>query len=320
MLLPHRQLEQHGWDVSYVSGALGNPGGGFTAQQTRGHDVVVGQRLNNPSGVSVWRDCRTGTSRLVYEQDDDVFSIGPHNWNAYRVYSKETVRDVCMHALEVSDMVTTTTETLAGVLREYNSNVHVLPNCIPAWVCDAERRRTDRPRIGWMGGASHGLDAGVIAQPVRKFIERFGGWDLHLIGTDYRDTFKVPAARSDFTRWIQVNDDPDGYYRMPDFDIGLAPLTFDEFNKSKSPLKALEYGALGIPVIASDYPPYRDYVRHGETGFLVKRDHEWLKYMGILASDQGLREEMGVKARAVARQYTIEGNWHLWDTAYKSLF
>lgn len=319
MILPHRELEKHGWDVTFAGSHVGR-GNGFTTAETLGHDVIVAQRIDKPGTAFVWRECRTAFSRLVYEQDDDVFAIGKHNWNAYRVYQQEQVRDTCQHAMEVSDLVTTTTETLAEVLREHNSNVHVLPNCIPEWVCDAERTRNDRPRVGWMGGGSHGLDVGLVASPVRRFLKRFPGWDLHLVGTDYRPTFKVPAKRSVFTQWVQVNDDQFTYYRLPDFDIGLAPLTPDVFNQSKSPLKALEYGALGIPVIASDWGPYRDYVRHGETGFLVRRDHEWLKYMSELAADPDLRESMGQKAREQAREHTIEGNWQRWDAAYKSLF
>ena len=319
MILPHRELEKHGWDITWAGGNVGL-GHGFTVSQTRGHDIIVAQRIDKPGTAHVWRDCWTPTTRLVYEQDDDVFSIGKHNFQAYSVYAREQVRDMCQHAMEISDMITTTTETLAEVLRQHNSNVHVLPNCIPEWVCDTEKVRQERPRIGWMGGGSHGLDVGLIASPVRRFIKRFPGWDLHLIGTDYRPTFKVPQSRAFFTQWVQVNEEEYRYYRLPDFDIGLAPLTPDVFNMSKSPVKALEYAALGIPVIASDWHPYRDFVRHGETGFLVKRDHEWLHYMSILAADDDLREGMGKAARELARQYTIEGNWHRWDTAYRSLF
>lgn len=319
MILPHTQLAAHGWDVTWVNASL-ETGAGFTSAGTRGHDVIAAQRVDKPGSAHVWRDCRTATSRLVLEQDDNVFAIGKHNWSAYEIYSRERVQDMVMHAMEVADMVTTTTATLADVLSEFNANVVVLPNCIPAWVCGLDPRPHDRPRVGWMGGASHGLDVGVVAGPVRRFLKRHADWQLSLVGTDYRPTFELPKDRAVFTKWIQVNDDAEGYYRLPDFDVGLAPLTPDVFNQSKSPLKAMEYGALGIPVIASDWPPYREYVRHGETGFLVKRDHEWLHYMSLLANDEALRQKMGAAAREQARENTIEGNWQKWDTAYRGLF
>jgi glycosyltransferase involved in cell wall biosynthesis len=81
----------------------------------------------------------------------------------------------------------------------------------------------------------------------------------------------------------------------------------------------LEAAALGIPVIASDAEPYREFVVHGVTGFLVRRDHEWLTYLQQLAGDEGLRESMGHKAREHARAFTIENNWHLWEQAYGRL-
>lgn len=91
------------------------------------------------------------------------------------------------------------------------------------------------------------------------------------------------------------------------------------FVSHNSHIKALEYAARGIPVIASDSESYRDFVLHGVTGFLVKYEHEWVKYMSELAADDGLREAMGAKAREHARQFTIEQGWRLWQSAYSSL-
>jgi glycosyltransferase involved in cell wall biosynthesis len=65
--------------------------------------------------------------------------------------------------------------------------------------------------------------------------------------------------------------------------------------------------------------PYRQFVLHGTTGFLVKRDHEWLKYLSELAADDGLREEMGAKAREHARSWAIDDGWKLWEQAYEGL-
>ena len=256
---------------------------------------------------------------MVYEIDDDVFAVTAENFAAYNLWQRPDIIDAATHMMEVADVITCSTEPLAEVLREYNPNVKVLPNHIPAWVCDVERKRRDRPCVGWSGGASHGVDVGQVVSPVRRFLKRFPGWDFRLAGTDYRPTFKV-GRRAVFTRWVAVNDDAQGYFTGPDWDIGLAPVEPNRFNTSKSCLKALEYAALGIPVIASDWHPYREFVKHGETGFLVRRDHEWLAYMSELASDDGLREKMGAAAREQARRWTIEEGWTLWADTYNGLF
>jgi len=41
-------------------------------------------------------------------------------------------------------------------------------------------------------------------------------------------------------------------------DVAIAPLALHDFNRCKSPIKLLEYGALGIPVICTDIEPYRE--------------------------------------------------------------
>jgi glycosyltransferase involved in cell wall biosynthesis len=109
------------------------------------------------------------------------------------------------------------------------------------------------------------------------------------------------------------------YLHTLDFDIGIAPLAYNEFNKSKSDLKVLEYASLGIPVVASDFGPYADTVVHGETGFLVKHSHEWSRYLRMLVEDHQLRETMSVNAKLWASERTIQGNVWRWEMAYRAV-
>jgi hypothetical protein len=292
----------------------------ITAAMLRDYDIIVAQRWNKHDGMGVWRGARTPFSRLVFETDDDVFSITPENWPAYRHYGRLDVRDAVEHMASTADLVTVTTGPLAQVMRELNPSVAVLPNCIPGWACSLPREPRPRPRVGWMGGASHGVDVGIVADPVRRFMKRFGGWDLQVNATDYRPTFKVSQDRAFFTPWVHVSDRPREFYQSIDFDIGLCPLWPTTFSRSKSAIKAVEYGARGIPVIATDCPAYRAVITHGVDGFLVKNDHEWLRYMSELAGDEQLRVKMGEAARDMARRYLIEDRWTEWRDAYVNLF
>jgi glycosyltransferase involved in cell wall biosynthesis len=322
MELPLRELERHdGFDVTWAdSGDRMHPPS-ITLSMLGGHDVIVAQRWNTHKGLEIWRRARTPYSRLVYETDDDVFSITQENWQAYQLYSRPDIRDAVEHAAAVADLVTVSTEPLAQVMREFNPNVAVLPNCIPARMLDLPRyQMRPRPRVGWMGAASHGIDIGQVAGPVRRFLKRFPGWDLQVNATDYRETFKAPDDRMFFRPWVQVNENPDKFFGSIDFDIGLCPLWPTGFSRSKSAIKAIEYGARGIPVVASDCEAYRAVIEHGVSGFLVRYDHEWLRYMSELAGDDGLRAKMGEAARAMAARHTIEEHWRRWADAYESLF
>lgn len=322
MQLPLEELNRHdGYEVTFADAGDNFHPPSVTLSMLQGHDVVVAQRWNTHKGLEVWRRASL-FAKTVYELDDDVFAITAENFAAYKLYGQGDIRDAIEHALATADLVTASTEPLAAVLREHagHDRVAVLPNCIPALALDLPRTQRDRPRVGWAGGASHGVDIGVASAPVRRFLRRFPSWDLHLVGSDYRPTFKVPEGRSFFTPWSQVNTDPAGYYSGLDYDIGIAPIYPTTFSDSKSGLRALEHGARGIPTIASDVPAYRAVITHGVDGFLVKRDHEWLHYLSLLASDDALREKMGQAAREMAARHTIERNWQNWARAYDSLF
>lgn len=313
--MPMKALASNGHDVTF--GEL--EGKGVEPDAPKGYPYIVGQRIDNYEAVKFWRRLRLPGSALVYELDDDVWNVERTNWQAYGIYSRSDVQDAVQHGLEVADMVTCTTEPLAEILRKFNSNVKVLPNHIPSWACDLPNTRQmyGGPTVGWMGGASHALDISEAVTHVRRFLDRYPAWTCHFIGTDYRATLKHSHAKH--TPWVRIAKDDRTFYKVIDFDIGIAPLALTTFNRSKSHIKALEYGARGIPCIATDSEPYHDFIKHGETGFLVRRDHEWLKYLSLLAEDADLRKSMGEKAREQARAWTIDEHWVKWANAYGEL-
>ena len=289
-------------------------------------DLVVSQRASSYEGLGLWR--RWGSvpgRRTVYENDDDVFSITRENTKAYEAYKEGTdVREATLRYCRTANLVTTTSPHLGDRFREMLHSlvpVEVLPNYIPAWVLDLPRDPEDRRlRVGWAGGNSHARDIHTATPSVRRFMKRFPGWDLYLNGIDYRREFKCPPERSFHVPWIHVTDEPRVYYRAIDFDIGICPLLGTQFSRSKSWIKALEYFSRGIPVVASDVEPYRRFIDHGVNGFLCKTDHEWLKYLSELASDENLRRKMGEAAKDKARENTIETHYREWVNAYRMLF
>ena len=58
----------------------------------------------------------------------------------------------------------------------------------------------------------------------------------------------------------------------------------------------LEAMAAGLPVVASDLPAHRDFVRHGETGFVVA-DREGLRDALQLLEDPEKNRRLGSSAR-----------------------
>jgi glycosyltransferase involved in cell wall biosynthesis len=298
--LPFDHMQANGLDVKYVREGTAPEGA-----------IIVGQRVGGPGFMAHWLKAWR-SHRLVWETDDDLWTIDRSNFRAIRNFTPEQLSELEKCA-SVAHLVTVSTEPLAEVMREFNPNVVVIPNHIDGAMFDIERPRRDRVTVGWAGGDSHLKDWEMVAPRLRRFLDRNPLVDFHAIGANYLIANKVRGRHSGWSK------DLFDYYRTIDFDIGIAPLTPSRFNRSKSAIKALEYAALGIPVIASDVEPYQPFVIDGVTGFLVSRDHEWESRLRDLVNDADLREAMGAAAKEHARKWAIQEGWKLWADAYASL-
>jgi glycosyltransferase involved in cell wall biosynthesis len=91
--------------------------------------------------------------------------------------------------------------------------------------------------------------------------------------------------------------------------ISVAPLTESPRNVEQgcAPLKILESMASGVAVVASDVPPVRELIAHGQNGWLVHPDRpgELARALRILLERPELARRLGASAReTIARSFT----------------
>jgi glycosyltransferase involved in cell wall biosynthesis len=276
-------------------------------------DVIVGQRVASPDASRLWQAlCAKGRSLMVSELDDDLWNIHPSNAKAYKVFTPELLGNL-QRNIEVSDVVTVTTDALAERVSQWNRNVVVVPNRIPAWLLEHQRPRRDEFTVGWAGSPSHEMDWTDVGSQIGRFLKRNPAVGMHLMGASFKSMLSWDRSRVRLDRWIDSLPD---YYRALDFDVALAPLLPHVFNRSKSNIRLVELAALGIPVVASNSGPYEDASLHGARGFLVNADHEWGSYLRHLVQDDDLRTEMGRNGRRWAAGHTVEGNLDSWLGAW----
>jgi len=291
---------------------LPEPGTKFTPdeEQLAELDVIAGQRFMGADGVMLWERW-SGKVKLVYETDDDM--LRPDTSSGLAHLHDDTVRETFKRCVRLSDLVTVSTEPLAEQMRRYNPNVVVLPNFVHGDMLYLDRPRRENLTVGWAGGMSHLIDWMEAADPIRQVLADRHDVDMHFVGIDYSPLLKRECR---YTPW---RPDVWEYFGGIDFDIGLAPLANTPFNTCKSHIKALEYMALGIPVIASDQPAYNGLVVDGVTGYLVHSEDEWRARLTDLINDEAMRTEMGAKGREVAAGWTIQQGWKLWRDAYEEV-
>jgi glycosyltransferase involved in cell wall biosynthesis len=207
--------------------------------------------------------------------------------------------------LEAVDGVTVSTEPLQAHAQRVNEHVEVVHNAVGSdmvaranRVYSRTRDRRNGPVIAYLSGTpTHDADFDEAADAVLELLETDTAVEFWAVGTLTLD--RRFAAFGERVRRIALLP----FSRLPDLlaqiDVNLAPLEADnEFTDSKSALKYLEAGLLGVPTLASATSDFRRVIRHGENGLLARNHNEWIDGLHRLAASAELRRGLGEAARS----------------------
>jgi glycosyltransferase involved in cell wall biosynthesis len=160
----------------------------------------------------------------------------------------------------------------------------------------------DPVRILCMGTATHERDFALIEPALVRLKEDYGPRVvIDVLGMTRRNDLPPGLGRVDqptqasrsypaFVNWLTT--------RQPGWHIGLAPLLDTAFNRSKSPIKAMDYAAMGLAVLASDTAVYRGSIADGPAGQLVANDPTaWHAALEWMVRDQDFRRSTARRAR-----------------------
>ena len=288
-------------------------------------DLVLIQR-DFPRFTSTWGEILLAARRLgvpvVYETDDLLFDLSADH-PSYQDLSLYTIP--MMTAIQEADLVTTSTEFLAERLRPLQPNLQVLPNYLndQLWSLrePQEAVSKDRLTIGYMGGKTHLQDLSSITSVLHKIIQhyservtlRFWGCQppTELLGHACVDW--TPMNMLDYALFS-------AYFKRQHIDIAIAPLEDNVLNRAKSPIKFLEYSALGAAGIYSDQPGYASILQHGENGYLAANLDDWEACLIDLIENPHKRWRMARAAQETVRKdWLLSDHAHLWTQTYQNI-
>lgn len=246
--------------------------------------------------------------KVIMDFDDLLTEMPDSNFHKKDVWPDIERR--IARACSLSDVVTASTAPLADKLRHYHDNVKVVPNAIRRedWVQPpAARQNQTRLRVGWAGGISHAGDLAIIREVVRQLADEVDWIFLGMCLDDMRPSLAEFHKGVDFERY------PEKLASL-DLDLAIAPLAINAFNECKSNLRLLEYGALGIPVIATDITPYQCGL---PVTLLANRPDLWTKSIrDKLSEREALRHEGERLRTAVFKEWTQQQHLDQWMSAW----
>jgi glycosyltransferase involved in cell wall biosynthesis len=86
-------------------------------------------------------------------------------------------------------------------------------------------------------------------------------------------------------------------------DIGLLPLVFEEHARGKSPIKAVQYLACGVPVVGNVQGATAE-ICTPDNSLAVSRDAEWVEALSLLIRNPDEARRLG----AAGRRHALEHN------------
>jgi len=215
--------------------------------------------------------------------------------------------------------VLVTTDVLAKRLAHLNPRTTVIPNFLDDRIWfggklgrPSSRDKTDPLRIAFIGGGSHGPDLDSIAEAMKSVMDmRPGQIELTMVGADFNPIEQISTCRLSpppelaghyvrFVNWLR---------QTANWHVGIAPLADNPFNLAKSPLKYLDYSALGLASVFPNRKPFSGVVSPNRTGLLVSTIDEWRDAIITFVDDEPLREQLASAARHDVKQnHTIIAN------------
>lgn len=261
-------------------------------------DIVVLQRIFNVAEIRQHQDA----GRLTIAETNDCYLFPDTVF--YKPDEEESIR--------TADYVVVTCRWMQKRYGRINPRTVAIQEALePEFWAPREFDLKDSPLIlSWHGMPDNlqYVEPIVEAFPRKGIVLRFVMPLKDSKGNSNADRVKRLPVKTQFVEWKRET-----FVReIARAHGGIVPLPDTEFCRCKAHHKAVGYQALGMPVIASNMPGYREVIRHGETGLLADTPEQWAECVERL-KDPGERQRMGEAGRELSQWFTPPAIGKVWS-------
>jgi glycosyltransferase involved in cell wall biosynthesis len=272
------------------------------ARAARNADILFIHREAFPLGQKIlFKRLKSFSGPIVYDYDDAMFLPQRLGRGVLaRIENLETPREV----MALSAVVFAGNQFLADYARPHAKRVVVLPTCVDAgrFKPAEPAGRRDRCVVGWIGSHSTVKYLKSILPALERVADKHK-FELYVVGGStplHAEGF--PIVQVPWSLQREVVD----FQRC---DIGIYPLWNDPWTHGKCGFKGIQFMACGVPIVASLVGMNREIVEDGMNGFLASSEEDWVERLGLLLSDQALRQRFGEAGRrTVEERYSLLAN------------
>ena len=289
-------------------------------------DIVIAGRLDRPEYYARWGAIREFFNvPIVLDTDDNIHHV-PKTNPGYQGYgpNSEAIEWNTKAMTDIFDAITVTTQDLVDFYNKLHPRMYILPNSLDVeeWEKHEYRRKKhDEIRIVFICSGAHAEGFGIIQKAVYDILKKYKNVHFYYPDMYWRLFEKAPKDIKKQLKnilWIPLEKWP-AKLQSYGFDIGLAPLRDNLFNRSKSNLRYLEYSLAGMASIVSPVKPYLC-VEDGVDGIIAKESDEWYEAMEKLITDEEYRKKIAKNSyNFVKKDYNIYRNAEKWLNTYQEI-
>ena len=276
----------------------------FTAFTLKRYDLVYVFLWVTPFGYPLYERIYAALNpNLVYDIDDAIFikakSLVNRSMDFLRGMNKP------FYLMRTAKHVIACTPYLTDTARLYNKKVTDISSTINTETYQPVNHYNNEHKLvlGWSGSHSTSPFLYLLTEVLNE-VQKLMPFKLLVMG---EADFKMEGIEDlEAIPWTPEGEVP----TLQRFDIGLYPLPLDsDWVLGKSGLKALQYMAVGVPVVATAIGANYRIMEHGKSGMLVKTKEEWVAAIITLAQNPALRKQMGLEGcKNVEANYSIHAN------------
>lgn len=219
----------------------------------------------------------------------------PSDWLSNPEHTPQVLARTVQQQLAFADRILVPTALFAEAIGNTQAEIVVAPNYLPSHLWGnlvSIRSAGHRPRIGWAGSAHTAADLRMLTDVIKELAEDvewiiFGACPPELHGHVHEIHEK-----------INPEQDPQRLARL-NLDLALAPLLDTPFNRCRSNLKILEYGACGYPVIRSKFDTTNDNLPVTSAN---NNTEDWIKAIRMHLNDKEASAQLGHYLQDIVRK------------------
>lgn len=267
------------------------------------YNYVFLQREATPLGPAIfeWMYIKVCGKKLIYDFDDAIWlaHVSEHNTLSYKLKNPGKVKAICKWAYKIS----CGNDYLCRYAKQFNSNVVYNPTCVDTekWHNVMSNHNVPKVTVGWTGTFST-LKYFEMVLPVLKKLQEKYDFNIKII-CNQAPLFEIKNLT--YVEWTEQNE----VTELASCQIGLMPLTSDEWSEGKCGFKLVQYLALGIPAVSSPVGVNKKIVDDGINGILCDTDEEWYNAIEKMINEKELRKKMGEAGRKkIVKEFSLLSN------------